>query len=352
MHKLKLLTALVLVFSAAAPVTASTTIPGGVIGDSETWTPAGSPYILQGDVIVAYGVGSLTIEAGTVVQVAAGDSQQGGVDIYHTELGIAGTLIVNGTAANPVVFEPQNPVNYGDWSGIIVYPAASSVVVNFANVTNASRGIQSSAAGTLLQISNSTFSHSNVGIDVVSGSPLIDAVNVEGCYEGILVEGDAGGTISNAVLRNNINIGLNFNQTVGPGSPLLLTHTTIYGGYAGIALQTVTAEALTVENSIITQTQVGLEVSFGNVSILSSNVYGNQVDYYGATAGPGSISADPLFVSAPDDLHLLPESPSINSASATNASDHDRDGVARPSGAGYDMGAYESTDVLLRNGFE
>lgn len=352
MRKLKLLAGLVFVLSVAESATASTIIPGGSITGSETWTPAGSPYIVQGDLTVTT-AGSLTIQAGTVVQFAATDSQAAGIDPFHIELSVAGSLAINGTAANPVVLQPQNAVDYGDWYGIVVYPAAASVVVNFATVTNATRALQSSATGNLLRISNSTFQHSNVGINILAGSPVLDALTVEDCYEGIAVTNDAGGVISNSVLRNNINYGLYYNPTLGSPA-LLLTQATVYGGSSGIEVENaIDSATLTIQNSIVANSQIGVNVEFpGGVSTTFSNVYGNRTDYYGTTAGTGSISADPLFISPPADLRLQPESPSINSGSAMNASNHDHAGLARPNGAGYDMGAYESTDVLLRNGFE
>lgn len=49
---------------------------------------------------------------------------------------------------------------------------------------------------------------------------------------------------------------------------------------------------------------------------------------------------DPQFVSETD-LHLLPTSPCIDSAMATDAPKHDLDGKRRPYGAGHDRGAYE-----------
>jgi hypothetical protein len=67
--------------------------------------------------------------------------------------------------------------------------------------------------------------------------------------------------------------------------------------------------------------------------------------------GVNYIIADPLFVSATIDpstanFHLKPNSPAIDKGTSNldPASQHiDFDGVSRPQGAGYDIGAYEST---------
>ena len=41
------------------------------------------------------------------------------------------------------------------------------------------------------------------------------------------------------------------------------------------------------------------------------------------------------------DLHLRAGSPAIDAGSATLAPSSDRDGIGRPQGAGFDLGAYE-----------
>jgi len=60
------------VMAAAAAHAATIKTGGNVV--NETWTPAGSPYVIQGDITVPSGA-FLTIEAGTVVQFASGISR-------------------------------------------------------------------------------------------------------------------------------------------------------------------------------------------------------------------------------------------------------------------------------------
>ncbi len=84
---------------------ASTTVAGGNLGN-QTWTPAGSPYIVSGDITVQAGA-TLTIQAGTDVQFLSGDTQVAGIDTARIELTVDGALAVTGTPANPVTFELQ-----------------------------------------------------------------------------------------------------------------------------------------------------------------------------------------------------------------------------------------------------
>ena len=67
-------------------------------------------------------------------------------------------------------------------------------------------------------------------------------------------------------------------------------------------------------------------------------------------AGEGNITGDPLFVDAPaGDFRLQPGSPCLNAGRADGAPSTDILGVARPQGAGVDMGAYEAVLVTVPN---
>jgi hypothetical protein len=77
----------------------------------------------------------------------------------------------------------------------------------------------------------------------------------------------------------------------------------------------------------------------------------------GNTYGIGTISADPLYLAAPSDLHLRTRSPAIDSGSASNTSVHDHDDNLRPRNGGsgaarYDMGAYEVAGGIFIDGFD
>jgi hypothetical protein len=53
------------------------------------------------------------------------------------------------------------------------------------------------------------------------------------------------------------------------------------------------------------------------------------------------LSADPLFVSAGADFHLLPGSPAINGGVMVSGIATDYDGTPRPQGMPVDISAYE-----------
>jgi hypothetical protein len=118
-------------------------------------------------------------------------------------------------------------------------------------------------------------------------------------------------------------------------------------------------------NSIVWDNIIWVEDSgpFGPLGLCNFDVsstfevYHSNIDEGGFAGTNGNISQNPMFImngwddngteNPSDDVwvggdyHLQPDSPCIDSGTSQNAPDTDLDGVSRPLGAGYDMGAYE-----------
>jgi len=118
----------------AQPATAATAVPPGNI-TTQTWTLAGSPYVLSGDVLIPPGE-TLTIEAGVRIDVQPVDSTASGLDTFLVEIWVQGALVVLGTGPNPVRFAalPNADGTAGAWAGIV---SAATVSIEGASVSGA-----------------------------------------------------------------------------------------------------------------------------------------------------------------------------------------------------------------------
>jgi hypothetical protein len=76
LHVSSLVATFAMLLLSSRTVSAATTILGGNLGN-QTWTLAGSPYLVMGDATVQVGA-TLTIQPGVAVQLANTDGQRGG----------------------------------------------------------------------------------------------------------------------------------------------------------------------------------------------------------------------------------------------------------------------------------
>jgi hypothetical protein len=203
---------LVMTLLFASPLHA-TIINGGLIID-QTWTPAGNPYIVQGDIFVPSG-SALTIEAGTIVQFTSTDSQAAGHDMFRIELEVDGVLVVNGTSQSPVIFEALSSLEPSIWYGIIIVSSATEATINNAQIMNASIGLSSSAPADVLSVSNSSFQSNFTGVLISSGTPTLSTITSSGNTYGILIEGSGAPTISDSVLLYNSSCSLYISSPSG-----------------------------------------------------------------------------------------------------------------------------------------
>jgi len=180
--------------------------------------------------------------------------------------------------------------------------------------------------------------------------------SVEGA--GFAVASEMGGLLSNIRLENNIacrnhTYGIEISRCCIESRPMdgiVLINNTLYdngvGWGGGIIADNPQAQNVVIRNNIASQNltfqiAVAADVPAGSVTV-DHNLIDGYRGYEDEVYGEDYVEGDPRFVDAPaGDLHLRPESPAIDHASATAAPAEDWDGDPRPGGAGYDIGADE-----------
>jgi hypothetical protein len=156
----------------------------GTLTSNETW---GGDVLLTGDVTVPNWV-QLTIEPGaTVIFPANSDDQSGGADSARTELIVNGSLLAEGSLAQPITFrsDAATPAQ-GDWGGVRIIWANDAVSLNMDHclIEHATGGLVLGAtAGTHAgTVSNTEVRNSSGhGIYVYTRSSAVLNVTFESC---------------------------------------------------------------------------------------------------------------------------------------------------------------------------
>lgn len=334
-----LVAALVAACSCFTPTLASTTIPGGNI-INQTWTPAGSPYIVQGDITIPAGA-FLTIQAGTTVVFAASDLMVAGVDTARVELTVNGTLTVAGTSASPVAFQAQTGVSAGTWYGIVVNSGATSASISNATIRHGVYGVRSSAAGGLLQLTDSSLqTFSQGGVSILAGAPALSRLSISAAPAGVSISGAASPTLANCFLYGNSTYGVQITST---GSVAINNCTIAGNGTFGVNNSAAAPSATSIFNCIIVN-HSGYGVYRASSAIMTvgySDVWNNATsNFFGVAPGAGVMSANPLLTSA-SDPHLVAGSVCIDAGDLAHCASPDLFGQSRPVGAACDLGAAE-----------
>ena len=298
---------------------AQTMVPSGNLVGSQTWTAAGSPYVVQGDLTVPAGI-TLTLEAGAVVHLGPGDDQAANADSARAELRVAGTLTVNGTAGSPAVVRSGAATpGPSDFYGV-VFLAGATVSGSNLRVERGLRGISNAAtgaalsqvalhdcnrgvtttAGTLTLTGGEVLRSASYGVSVEGGR--LDATGLEvanGSNRGVHV---AGGdlAVDHSVIRNNSSYGVY--ATSGSGSnTVLLDHVSVYGNSSyGAYVAGNSSLAFTLRSSMVAAngTYGVYRSSSAGVTLAANLVWNNGTNYSGVSPSADSRSENPLLVSA------------------------------------------------------
>lgn len=363
-----------------------TIVPGGEV--SGTWTKAGSPYTITGDIRVPRGK-SLTVEPGVVVKFAGH---------FGLTLGYRGTLRARGTKTEHVVFTPIDTEE--GWFGIRFVNSGSDDVLRYCTVEYSKKPIDAGSSyldllgGGILCCS----SWEAEPMFLVPSEPTIDhclIANNHALYGGgiflmdeseatitnnTIVDNsayyEAGGidvelaspTIANNVIAHNSALFVGGIQNYY-GTPSIVNNTIVHNRPTGLHLGPVPYvwdpdSIPTVLNNIIWQNEVYVDyyvwpedyvVNFNNIQggfEIEGAVPGEE-----SYKGEGNIDIDPCFADPESrDYHLKseagrwdPEGESwviddVNSA-CIDAGDPDSDWMAEfwPRGEHINMGAFGGT---------
>ncbi|OJT26903.1 hypothetical protein BO221_02520 [Archangium sp. Cb G35] len=230
---------------------------------------------LAGDLRVATGA-TLTFAPGTTVTVANSDFMKGGEDASQVELFSRGTLRVLGTRSEPVTFRTE-------------IPAPSPGLYKW-------RGLRVESSGTAT-ITGALIRDAYIGLDVRSGDAVdLSSSTLSGNSEGVYVSSSKSFSMTRTVVHSSYYSGVSLSTS---GSVILDYNTIVDNGHYGVEVSSGTSPGVTLRNSIITGNgSYGVYRSGGTLTLSHNDVWDNSSgNYYNTSAGPNSLSADPLFVS-------------------------------------------------------
>jgi parallel beta-helix repeat protein len=184
-------------------------------------------------------------------------------------------------------------------------------------------------------------------------------------FHGIAVSSENGGTVRGVKIYNNIVSSTDENGIVvsswsrnGRRENIeIVNNTVFYNGFhrngqdfwgGGINIETANAANILIRNNLVSQNnkwQILVNRSVLNVTVDHNLIDGFRsfvTDAHDEVKGASFVEANPLLVdSVGGDFHLLPNSPAIDSGNSLLAPADDNEGIARPQGAGVDIGGYE-----------
>ncbi len=286
---------------------------GGTLTDDLALPGSAYPYTITADILVPVGV-TLTVEPSATLRFAP-----------RRSLIVEGRLWAVGTRRLPVVFTHATT---GTWGTLLFRQSQSDNRIAYAVIEHAGWA------------TSSTFTSSLRPAVAALSSTLRFDHNVVRHLDGGVVLAEGG--LSDLDLVNNL-IYTNTNGVVAAdGAMVHLINNTISDQHEyGLWLRD--GGLATVVNTILWGNGEDLALDGSStVTVTHSNVYSRTLTGTVVWPGEGNVGADPLFRNlAHGDYRLREESPCVDAGTPDGAPAFDIQGIYRPHGAGYDLGAYE-----------
>jgi len=333
---------------------------------------------------------------GSAVSICGDDWIVRNSDIFHTSGATDGPLILivptangpnggtdwwcpassNITIENNVIHDSQGELVYVGGAGCSVedntglshcdgFPSHTNILIQNNNIYNGGvygaqgDGIDSKAGLSNLRIRNNTIYNLNDPQNNDIRAIIINGARTSDPDQNIIVEGnliynvraedaaialvDGWGTPKGVEVRNNViaNLQRGDGITVYRGTNHKLYNNTIYKA-TGPGITVVTGSVSVINNLLVGNNGGGDQTSFSGTVTSTNNGYSNTFGG-SCTNCVSGFSAATFANAAANNLHLVSGSAAIDRGTSLATFSTDKDGVARPQGAAWDIGAYEST---------
>jgi len=295
----------------------TTPTTSGSLTSSEVWS---GTVEIAGDVTVPVGF-TLKIDPGAIIHFS-----------NNTGLNIQGRLEAAGTPALPVTFTSASSApTKGIWKGITFSDSsldASSlthIVMEYA-----ANGVWCSSAHP--RIESSVFSSNAIAIRLSSSSSSIHGCIIkDSANYGIYLEGSdcdseiadnqivrcnnaifinaiySKPVIKNNIIRGNAAYGIYIYYYNTP----TISFNTLYGNGTAIYINILNNYSATISSNIISSNNCGINRISGTCNLSWNDLWENETDYSGLSAGASDLSVDPLFIDALSEDFSLREGSSL-----------------------------------------